>query len=86
MFDEVLTTNQQVVWALRLGGLAQVCSPTAKRTWPTAAVTVGIASGLRAWLWARRGAWLTPRRMRFATVALLSLPVLASGVAPGGGA
>ena len=32
MFDEVLTTNPQVVWALRLGGLAQVCSPTAKRT------------------------------------------------------
>jgi hypothetical protein len=39
-----------------------------------------------AWLRARRGAWLTPRRMRFATVALLSLAVLASGVALGGGA
>jgi hypothetical protein len=48
-------------------------------------VTVGTAPGLRAWLRARRGAWLTPRRMRFATVALLSLPVLASGVALGGG-
>ena len=43
----------------------------------SAAVTVGTASGLRAWLRARRGAWLTPRRMRFATVAL----VLGSGVA-----
>jgi hypothetical protein len=30
---------------------------------------------------ARRGSWLTPRRMRFATVAQLSLAVLASGVA-----
>jgi hypothetical protein len=30
MFDVVLTTNPQVVWALRLGRLARVCSPTAK--------------------------------------------------------
>jgi hypothetical protein len=35
---------------------------------------------------ARRGAWLTPRRRRFATVALLSLAVLASSVALGGSA
>ena len=44
---------------------------------------VGTASGPRAWL---RGAWLTPRRMRFATVALLSLAVLASGLGRGGSA
>ena len=49
-------------------------------------MTVGTATGLRAWLRARRGAWLTPRRMRFATVALLSLAVLASGLALGGSA
>ena len=52
----------------------------------TAAVTVGTASGLRAWLRARRGAWLTPWRMRVATVALLSLAVLASGLALAGSA
>jgi hypothetical protein len=51
-----------------------------------AAVTVGTAAGLQAWLRARRGAWLSPRRMRFATVALLSLAVLASGLALGGSA
>ena len=46
----------------------------------TTAVTVGAASGLRAWLRACGGAWLTPRRYALRHCALLSLAVLASGV------
>ena len=47
----------------------------------TAAVAVGSASGIRAWLQTHGGAWLTPKRMRAATIVLLTLAVLASGVA-----
>jgi hypothetical protein len=46
----------------------------------TAAVAVGAAGGLRAWLAARQPGWLTDRRLRAATAALLSLAVLAAGV------
>ncbi len=49
----------------------------------TAAVAVGSASGIRAWLKARGGAWLTPRRLRAATIVLLTLAVVGSGVAFG---
>jgi hypothetical protein len=50
----------------------------------TAAAAVGSASGIRAWLRSRGGDWLTPRRLRFATVSLLLLAVVASGVGLGG--
>jgi hypothetical protein len=46
----------------------------------TAAVAVGSASGIRAWLRARGGAWLTAARMRVVTVALLGGAVLAAGL------
>jgi hypothetical protein len=49
-----------------------------------AATAVGTASGLRAWLAARAGAWLTPKRLRIATISLLTLAVLGSSVALGG--
>lgn len=49
-----------------------------------ATTAVGAATGIRVWLRARAGAWLTPRRMRVATVSLLALAVLGSGVALGG--
>ena len=49
-----------------------------------AMATVGTASGLRAWLRLHGGAWLTPRGMRLITVGLLTLAVLASGIALGG--
>lgn len=50
----------------------------------TATAAVGTAAGLRAWLGAKAGAWLTPSRMRLATISLLALAVLGSGVALGG--
>ena len=46
----------------------------------TATVAVGSASGIRAWLRIHGGSWLTPGRMRAATVALLTLAVLGAGV------
>lgn len=50
----------------------------------TAAVAVGSASGIRAWLRTRATAWMTPRRMRGATVGLLGLAVIVSGFGLGG--
>jgi hypothetical protein len=50
----------------------------------TASVSVGAASGVRAWLQARAGAWLTPPRMRAITIGLLTLAVLGAGVGLGG--
>jgi hypothetical protein len=46
----------------------------------TATTTLGVAGGIRAWLAASRPSWITPRRMRTATVALLTLGVLAAGI------
>jgi hypothetical protein len=46
----------------------------------TASVTVGTASGIRAWVQAKAGDRLTPARMRPITIALLTLAVLAAGV------
>jgi hypothetical protein len=46
----------------------------------TATVAVGSASGIRAWLRGHGGSWLTPGRMRAATIGLLTLAVLAAGV------
>jgi hypothetical protein len=50
----------------------------------TAAVAVGSASGIRAWLRIRAAAWLTASRMKAVSVALLSLAVIASGIGLGG--
>lgn len=50
----------------------------------TAAVAVGSASGIRAWLRARGGEWLTPGRLRVATLSLLALAVVGSGLGLGG--
>ena len=49
-----------------------------------AATTVGAASGLRAWLAARAGGWLTPPRKRVLTIALTGLAVLGAGLGLGG--
>lgn len=49
----------------------------------TAAVAVGAAGGLRAWLATRRRGWLTERRLRSATVVLLSLAVIVAGIGLG---
>jgi hypothetical protein len=46
----------------------------------TASVAVGSASGLRVWVRHHGGSWLTPGRMRAATIALLTLAVLVAGV------
>jgi hypothetical protein len=46
------------------------------------AATAGV-SGVRAWLQTRRLAWLTPRRMRALTVALLLVAIAVSSVAFG---
>lgn len=46
-----------------------------------AAASAGAAAtGLRAWLGARYGHWLTPRRRRALTATLLTAGVLAGGV------
>jgi hypothetical protein len=50
----------------------------------TASVTVGAASGVRAWLQAKAGDWLTPPRMRAITIALLTFAVLGAGLGLGG--
>jgi hypothetical protein len=50
----------------------------------TAAVAVGSASGVRAWLRGHGGAWLTPGRMRAITVGLLTVAVVVSAVGFGG--
>ena len=46
-----------------------------------AAVAVGSASGLRAWVAAKQPGWLTPRRLRAVSAALVSVAVLAAGFA-----
>jgi hypothetical protein len=48
-------------------------------------VAVGSASGLRAWVAAHGGGWLTQARLKALTVGLLVVAVLASGAALGGG-
>ena len=50
----------------------------------TASVTVGSASGIRAWVHAKAGDRLSPGRMRAITVGLLTLAVLAAGIGLGG--
>jgi hypothetical protein len=42
------------------------------------------ATGVRAWLAQRNWRWLTPRRLRFATVALLVAALAVSAVGLGG--
>jgi hypothetical protein len=42
----------------------------------SAAAAVGGATGIRAWLGAKRFAWMTPGRMRAATVVLLATGVI----------
>jgi hypothetical protein len=46
----------------------------------TAAAAVGGAAGVRAWLATKRGAWMTPRRMRLATIALLAVSLVGSSL------
>ena len=46
----------------------------------TASVAIGSASGIRVWLRNHGGAWLTPGRLRAATIALLALAVLVAGI------
>jgi hypothetical protein len=45
-----------------------------------AATSVGAAGGIRAWVAAKNPSWLTPRRLRILTAALLAIAVLAAGV------
>lgn len=49
-----------------------------------AAVTVGSASGIRAWLGARFALSIGARRMRWVTGVLMGAAVLASGLVVGG--
>jgi hypothetical protein len=45
------------------------------------AMTAGAAAtGTRAWIFSRAGAWLTPRRKVWATRALLAASVVAAGI------
>jgi hypothetical protein len=47
-----------------------------------AAASVGAAGGLRAWVASRQPSWMTPRRLRILTAALLAAAVLAAGIRP----
>ncbi len=49
----------------------------------TAVVAVGSATGIRAYVAARRPRWMTPGRLKFATAALMSVAVIASGISVG---
>ncbi|HSI79067.1 MAG TPA: hypothetical protein VK919_00305 [Solirubrobacterales bacterium] len=49
-----------------------------------ATTAVGTAAGLRVWLRQKAGEWMTPPRLRAATVALAVLAVVGAGVAFGG--
>jgi hypothetical protein len=46
----------------------------------TAMAAVGTASGLRAFMASRHFSWLTPRRLRAATIALWTVALLASAL------
>jgi hypothetical protein len=50
-----------------------------------AAAAVGSAGGVRGWLAARGFAWLTPRRLRLLTIALMVTAVLVAGTMSGSG-
>ncbi|HTU16401.1 MAG TPA: hypothetical protein VMF31_14535 [Solirubrobacterales bacterium] len=45
-------------------------------------VATASATGLRAWIGARRPGWLTPKLMKVTTACLLTLGVLAAGLQP----
>jgi hypothetical protein len=47
-----------------------------------AMTSVGAAGGLRSWVASKNPSWLTPKRLRMLTAALLTVAVLASGVRP----
>jgi hypothetical protein len=49
----------------------------------TAMTSVAAASGTRSWLSHRRAEWLTPRRLRYITVALFTAAILAAGTLSG---
>lgn len=52
------------------------------------AMTAGAAAtGMRAWIAAHQPRWMTPRRLKLTTAAILTVGVLASGshLAPNGG-
>jgi hypothetical protein len=46
----------------------------------TAATATAAATGVRAWAAARSPAWLTERRLKGLTVALLTIAVVAAGI------
>jgi hypothetical protein len=50
----------------------------------SAAAAVGGAAGIRAWLAAKGFAWMTPGRMRGATIALLVMGVIGASVGVSG--
>lgn len=52
----------------------------------TAMTTGAAATGMRAWIAAHQPSWMTPRRLKLTTAAILTVGVLASGshLAPNG--
>jgi hypothetical protein len=49
----------------------------------TAMTSVAAASGTRSWLAQKRADWLTPKRLRYITIGLCVLAVIASGLLSG---
>jgi hypothetical protein len=51
----------------------------------TAMTSVAAASGTRSWLGQKRADWLTPRRLRYVTIGLFAIAILAAGTMSGSG-
>jgi hypothetical protein len=51
----------------------------------TAMTSMAAATGTRSWLAQRRDEWLTPRRLRFITIALFAAAILVAGTLSGSG-
>jgi len=49
----------------------------------TAATSVAGASAARSWIGQKRADWLTPRRLRWITIGLFSVAILAAGTFSG---
>jgi len=52
--------------------------------WSAAVASVGAASGARAWISAKAGVWLTPKRKKALTITLMGMAVIAAGLGLGG--
>lgn len=65
------------------GGRSAYWEPVCAQCMTTAVTAGAAATGLRAWAAARSPVWLTPRRLRWATIALLTVALSVTAVGSG---